>query len=423
MKRVVVTGIGLVTPLGCGVNYVWNALLAGKCGVRKLESPEYDKIPSKVAARVPGFNASEYVTAASEIRTMSPASLFALAASIEAVKDTGIVDFSAIRKRTGVAVGMGMSDLEYIIETANILKNKGPSKISPYFVPRILTNMAAGIISIKHGFHGPNHSVSTACATGAHSIGDATNFIRHGGATAMVCGGTESCISPLSMAGFSRLRALSTKHNDSPEKASRPFDTQRDGFVMGEGAGILFLEELDSALSRKAKIYAEILGYGTSGDASHLTAPSEEGTGAIQAMQNALDDARLSAEQVGYVNAHATSTPLGDAIEVRAINKVFSLSSQKQPWVSSMKGSLGHGQGAAGAIETILAILSIHHSTLPPNINLETPDPSMVDLVRFTPSHPLPWSLESGQNRRILLKNSFGFGGTNASLCIASFSP
>ncbi|KAK4028477.1 3-oxoacyl-[acyl-carrier-protein] synthase, mitochondrial-like [Daphnia magna] len=423
MKRVVVTGIGLVTPLGCGANNVWSAFLAGKCGIRRLEGPDYNKISSKVAARVPKFKASEYV-APNEIRTMSPASLFALAASIEAVQDAGIGESCDIRNRTGVAVGMGMSDLEYIIETANILKDRGPSKISPYFVPRILTNMAAGIISIKHGFKGPNHSVSTACATGAHSIGDATNFIRHGNAIAMVCGGTESCISPLSMAGFSRLRALSTKYNDTPEKSSRPFDAQRDGFVMGEGAGIVFLEELDSALSRNAKIYAEILGYGISGDASHLTAPSEDGRGAIQAMQNALTDAKLSdVDRVSYVNAHATSTPLGDAIEVGAINQVFSSHGQERPWVSSMKGSLGHGQGAAGAVEAILAILALHHAILPPNINLDNPDPSLLELVRFTPSHPLHWPLEPGQHRRILLKNSFGFGGTNASLCIASFSP
>lgn len=322
-------------------------------------------------------------------------------------------------ERTGVAVGMGMVDLSSVCETFEALQNKGYSRVSPHFVPKILANMAAGQISIKYGFQGPNHSVSTACATGAHAIGDSMRFIRNSDADVMVCGGTESCITPLSIAGFCRIRALASNYNDNPLKASRPFDRDRSGFVMGEGAGILVLEELEHAKKRNATILAEILGYGLSSDANHITKPHPDGKGAYLAMKNALKDAQIDVKDIDYVNAHATSTPIGDAIEANAIEKVFE-SSDKIVHVSSTKGHHGHLLGSAGNLEAIFTVLACQEATIPPTLNLDN-IPEKFKSINFVRNQAINWEHNKNQ-KRIALKNAFGFGGTNACLCISSYS-
>lgn len=412
-RRVVVTGMGVVSPLGTNLELSWQNLLKGNCGIVALKDEGYSKLPCRIAAVIPAVNNSEVTKALSKsnLRLMAPASCLALLATSEALKDGNWTPSSSEDKEaTGVTLGMGMIDLKDVCETNNALQ-LGYNKVSPFFVPRILPNMAAGHISIKYGFRGPNHAVSTACATGAHSIGDAFRFIRNGDADVMVSGGAEACISPLAFAGFCRLRALSTSFNNEPQKASRPFDKQRDGFVMGEGAAVLLLEEYEHALKRNAKIYAEILGYGLSGDASHITTPKEDGSGAILSMKRALRDSSIEYRNISYINAHATSTPVGDGIESTAIKTLFS-DHFKNVMVSSTKGAHGHLLGAAGNLEAVFTILACHHGIIPPTINLEEP----IDDLNYVANIPQNWD----QERRIALKNSFGFGGTNATLCISS---
>lgn len=416
--RVVITGLGAVSPIGFNLKESWENLLKGECGIKPLDDESYQNLPCKIAGSIPNIEKLFLKHFSnSELRTMAPSTALALIAANEALLNSKwMPSDNSDKANTGVAVGVGMVDLNDVCRTHEELKTRGYKRVSPYFVPRILPNMAAGQISIKYGFRGPNHSVSTACATGAHSIGDAFRFIRNGDAKVMICGGAESCISPLSIAGFSRLRALSTSFNDSPKEASRPFDQKRDGFVMGEGSAILVLEELQHALNRNANIHGEILGYGLSGDASHLTAPSEDGAGAILAMERALKDARISKEEIGYLNAHATSTPLGDAIESKAIREVFKDHAMNIK-VSSTKGSHGHLLGAAGNLESVFTILACSTGKLPPTINLENVESDMN--LNYVKNNSEEW--ENNGKKRVALKNAFGFGGTNACLCISEF--
>lgn len=415
--RVVVTGMGVVSPVGTGLKESWRNIINGKSGITKLDATEYQSLPCRIAgyAKIDGnrIQLSNYFSK-SELRTMAPATGYALLATKEALKDANLETMSEETKlNTGVAVGMGMVDLTEVCNTHESSK-KGYHSISPFFVPRILTNMAAGQISIKYGLKGPNHSVSTACATGAHAIGDSFRLIKYGSAKIMICGGADACIYPLSIAAFCRLRALSTSFNESPENASRPFDKKRDGFVMGEGSAILILEEYKHAVNRNAHIYAEVLGYGLSGDASHLTAPSSDGTGAFLAMQRALKDANVNSQDITYINAHATSTPLGDAIEIKAIKQLFK-ESISSIFVSSTKGAHGHLLGAAGNLEAVFTIKAIEEGIIPPTLNLENSEDSDINFVPVTSQQ---WTTKG---KKIALKNAFGFGGTNASLCIAQY--
>ncbi|CAH0554592.1 unnamed protein product [Brassicogethes aeneus] len=415
-RRVVVTGIGVLSPVGSTLKESWKNIVNGKSGITKLEGPEYETLPCKVAGFVKEngqkFELNKHFSK-TELKSMGPGTGYALLAAKEALEDAKLTDMNEETKQnTGVAVGMGMVDLADICATNDALK-KGYHHVSPFFVPRILPNMAAGQISIKYGLRGPNHAVSTACATGAHAIGDSFRFVKNGDADIMLCGGTEACISPLAIAGFCRLRALSTSFNDKPEQASRPFDKLREGFVMGEGSAILVLEELEHALKRNAYIYAEIKGYGLSGDASHLTAPRADGTGAQLAMERAIRDAKIDVSDITYVNAHATSTPIGDAIEARALKSLFGDRSMEVA-VSSTKGAHGHLLGAAGNLETAFTIKAVEEGILPPTVNLETVENADFNFVALK-------SQEWKSNKRIALKNAFGFGGTNACLCIGQF--
>ena len=414
MRRVVVTGMGLVTPLGIGLDQVWRRLLAGESGIGAIQSFDVSDLPSRIAGQVPRgdrasglFNADDWIPP-KDHRRMDEFIIFAMGAAVQAVEDAGwLPDSEEERERTGVMIGSGIGGLPAITEAAITLQERGPRRISPFFIPSSLINLASGNVSIRYGFKGPNHAVVTACSTGAHAIGDAARLIMLDDADVMVCGGTEAAICRLGLAGFAAARALSTNFNDDPTRASRPWDRDRDGFVMGEGAGILVLEELEHAKERNAKIYAEVLGYGMSGDAHHLTAPAEDGNGAFRSMRNALRSAHLPPDSIDYINAHGTSTPLGDEIELGAVKRLFGDHAYRLS-MSSTKSAIGHLLGAAGSVEAIFSILAMRDSVAPPTLNLDNPSPSCdIDLVP-----------KVAQERRInhVLSNSFGFGGTNASL-------
>lgn len=413
MKRVVVTGLGLVTPLGCGVKETWDNLLAAKSGIRPITRFDVSDLAARIAGQVPRgsepgqFNADQWVEI-KEQKKMDDFILYAMGAATLAVEDSGWKPQDEEGKqRTGVLIGSGIGGLPAIEETVLTLKERGPKRISPFFIPSCLINLASGQVSIKFGFKGPNHSVVTACATGAHAIGDAARLIQFGDADVMVAGGAEAAVCRIGIAGFAAARALSTAYNDTPEKASRPWDKGRDGFVMGEGSGVVVLEEYEHAKKRGAKIYAEIVGYGLSGDAYHITAPAPEGDGGFRAMQMALKRAGLNADQIDYVNAHGTSTPLGDELELGAVKRLFGDAAYKLS-MSSTKSAIGHLLGAAGAVESIFSILAIRDQVAPPTLNLNDPSEGCdIDLVPHQAKKRII---------NVALSNSFGFGGTNAAV-------
>jgi len=410
MQRVVVTGMGVVSPVGIGVDRFWKAVVAGTSGVRRITAYDPTGHDCQIAAELKDFDPLQWIEK-KEIRKMDLFVQYALAAGIMAVEDSALKVDDANRRRIGVLVGTGMGGIPMLVEQHRILLEKGPGRVSPFFIPGIIPNMASGRISMQFGLKGPNLCVSTACATGNHAIGDSLRIIQRGEADVMVAGGTEAVIGPLCVAGFSNCKALSTRNNE-PERASRPFDKERDGFVMGEGAAVLVLERLEHALDRGASIYAEVCGYGMSADAYHMTAPAPGGEGAVQSMQAALRDAGLPPEAVDYINAHGTSTPYNDANETLAIKQVFGDHATRLP-ISSIKSMIGHTLGAAGAIEAVATILSLKHGILPPTINYEHPDPDCdLDYVPNT-ARELPI--------RVAMNNSFGFGGTNATTLLRRY--
>lgn len=415
MRRVVVTGLGLLSPLGCGVNVNWERLIAGQSGIRAIQSFDVSDLPSKIAAEVPRgatadghFNADDWVSPKDQ-RRMDTFIVYAMAATEEAVNDAGWRPTDEEGQvRTGVLIGSGIGGLPEIAQGASLIDNGQVRRLSPFFIPAALINLASGHVAIKYGYRGPNHAVVTACATGAHAIGDAARLIMWDDADVMIAGGAEAAICRLGIAGFSAARALSTKFNATPERASRPWDRERDGFVIGEGAGILVLEELEHAKKRGAKIYAEVVGYGLSGDAHHITAPAESGDGAYRCMQAAFRRAEMTPEDIDYINAHGTSTPLGDEIELGAVKRLFGAASNRVS-MSSTKSSIGHLLGAAGAAEAIFSIKTIDTGQIPATLNLDNPSEGCddIDLVPLVPKE---------KPVRAALSNSFGFGGTNASL-------
>lgn len=414
MRRVVITGLGIVCPLGSGVDTVWKRLVAGQSGVTAIDSFETSDLPSRIAGQIPRGDGSEGTFnpddwwAPKEQRKVDKFITYAVAAATQALADAGWhPDSHEDRIATGVLIGSGIGGLDGIEDAALTLRDRGPRRISPFFIPGRLINLASGQVSIMHGLKGPNHSVVTACSTGAHAVGDSARLIALGDADVMVAGGTESPVSRLSIAGFAACRALSTGYNATPEKASRPYDAGRDGFVMGEGAGVVVVEELEHARARGARIYAEVIGYGLSGDAYHITAPAEDGDGAYRAMAAAFRRAGIEPSQIDYVNAHGTSTPLGDEIELAAVERLFGPASATVS-MSSTKSSVGHLLGAAGAVETIFSVLAIRDNLAPPTLNLE--DPSVETAIDLVPLKARERNIDA------VLSNSFGFGGTNASL-------
>ncbi len=404
-RRVVVTGLGLVTPIGLTVEDTWSALMAGKSGVDYIKKFDTEKFSVKIAAEIKGFDPLKFVEK-KEARKMGTFIHYAIAASDELMKDCGFQVTDENAEQVGVYISSGIGDFWAIEREHSKLLDEGPNRVSPFFIVSAIVNLAAGQVSIRYRAKGPNSATATACAAGAHAIGDSFRIIQRGDAVAMICGGAESAITPMSVAGFAAMRAMSTR-NDDPLRASRPFDRDRDGFVIGEGAGLMMLEELESAKARGAKIYAEIVGYGMTADAFHLTMPDETGSGPRRAMQKAMTDASIEPEAIGYINAHGTSTPYNDKFETFAIKQAFGDHAYKLA-VSSTKSMTGHLLGAAGGIEGVFSVLAIHRRMLPPTINYVNPDPEC-DLD-YVPNEPREAVVEYA------LSNSFGFGGTNASL-------
>ena len=416
MRRVVVTGLGLVTPLGSGVETVWKRLIAGESGAGRVESFDVSDLPCQIACQVPRgdgsngtFNADEFMEP-KEQRKVDDFIIYAIAAASQAIQDSGWSPKTYEEQiSTGVLIGSGIGGLGGIYETSVLLKEKGPRRISPFFIPGRLINLASGYVSIMHGLKGPNHSVVTACSTGAHAIGDAGRLIALGDADVMVAGGAESAVNRIGLAGFAACRALSTSFNDNPKAGSRPYDKDRDGFVMGEGAGVVVLEEYEHAKARGAKIYAELIGYGLSGDAHHITAPAEDGDGAYRCMQMALKRAGISAHDLDYINAHGTSTPLGDEIELGAVTRLVGDAAKKLT-MSSTKSAIGHLLGAAGSVEAIFSVLAMRDGIAPPTLNLD--NPSVTTEIDLVPKVAKKRQIDT------VLSNSFGFGGTNASVIL-----
>ncbi len=409
-RRVVITGVGLVTPLGIGTRETWNALLEGRSGVGPITRFDTSEYPVKIAGEIKGFDPSDY-SPPKEVKKSDIFIHYALAATQFALEDSGLRINAANAERVGVYIGSGIGGLPSIERQHADLLSRGPRRISPFFIVGLIVNLASGQVSIRHGIKGPNMANSTACSTGTHAIGDSARLIARGDADAMICGGTEGVITPLAVGGFAAMRALSTR-NGEPTKASRPFDAGRDGFVIGEGAGIIILEEMSRAVGRGAPIYAEVAGYGVSSDAFHISAPSEDADGPVRVMRATLADAGVSAEEVDYVNAHGTSTPAGDRIETAAIKKVFGPRAPELA-VSSTKSMTGHLLGAAGGLETGITALVVKHGLIPPTINYETPDPDC-DLD-YVPNRTRK------RDVAYALNNSFGFGGTNASILLKRY--
>src|SRR5271166_2457168 len=414
MRRVVVTGLGLVTPLACGTEQTWQRLRSGESGIKRIEKFDVSDIPCKIAGQAPrgdgsdgSFNPDDWMEP-KEQRKVDDFIIFAMAAAAQALNDAGWHPREYEDQITsGVLIGSGIGGVEGIAETALLLRDRGPRRVSPFFIPGRLINLAAGYVSITHSLKGPNHAVVTACSTGAHAIGDAGRLVALGDADVMVAGGAESPVSRIGMAGFIACRALSTSFNDAPQRASRPYDRDRDGFVIGEGAGIVVLETYEHAKERGAKIYAELIGYGLSGDAYHITAPAPDGDGALRCMDAAITRAGISVAEIDYINAHGTSTPMGDEIELAAVQRLVG-NAAGRICMSSTKSSIGHLLGAAGAVEAIFSILAMRDGVVPPTINLDNPSvETPIDLVPLKARE---------RNIDVVLSNSFGFGGTNASL-------
>jgi 3-oxoacyl-[acyl-carrier-protein] synthase II len=414
MRRVVVTGLGMVTPLACGVEATWRRLIAGESGARRIDSFDVSDLPCRIAGQIPRgdgsdgtFNPDQWMEP-KEQRKVDEFILYAMCAARQALDDAGWRPTAREDQiTTGVVIGSGIGGIEGIAENAITLKERGPRRISPFFIPGRIINLAAGYVSIEFGLKGPNHAVTTACSTGAHAIGDAGRLVALGDADVMVAGGTESPVNRLSIAGFAAVRALSTGFNDTPPRASRPYDRDRDGFVMGEGAGMVVLEEYEHARRRGASIYAELIGYGLSGDAYHITAPAPDGDGALRCMAAAMRRAGISPAELDYINAHGTSTPMGDEIELGAVHRLLGNAAARVS-MSSTKSSIGHLLGAAGAVEAIFSILAIRDRVAPPTINLD--NPSVETAVDLVPHRSKPREID------VVLSNSFGFGGTNACL-------
>jgi len=427
MRRVVITGLGMVTPLGWGVEHTWKALLAGKSGANRISAFDPTDYACKIACEVPrvdgrGGGSPDMPGVYDPDKTMSPRDqrrvddfiLYGMAAVDEAVRDADwMPEDEHERERTGVIIGSGIGGLSTIADTAVELHEKGPRRVSPFFIPSALINLASGQASIRYGFKGPNHAVVTACATGAHAVGDASRLIMYGDADVMIAGGAEAAVCKIGIAGFIACRAMSTNFNDTPEKGSRPYDKDRDGFVMGEGAGALVLEEYEHAKARGAKIYAEVVGYGLAGDAYHITSPADDGDGGFRAMQAAIGHAGIDPSDIDYINAHGTSTPVGDEIELGAVERLLGQAAGKTA-MSSTKSAIGHLLGAAGAVEAIFSVLAIRDQIAPPTINLD--NPSVETAIDLVPHKAKPMAIQYA------LSNSFGFGGTNASIILKKVS-